>query len=141
VKILGLVGALGEQIEGMLAVSLAHAVLAGAKAMEELLVSPYGPFVALEGGEIADRTGHIRLQMLADRGEGKLTAMEFLEDADTREQSHDAKKRVGLRIHFAGENLNRDRMLTHIVRHPKPRDTRKRKSDLLASHQLENDRA
>ena len=71
----------------MLAISLAHAVLAGAKAMEELLVSPYGPFVALEGGEIADRTGHIRLQMLADRGEGKLTAVEFLEDADAREQS------------------------------------------------------
>ena len=40
VEILGLIGALGEQIEGMLAISLAHAVLAGAKAMEELLIGP-----------------------------------------------------------------------------------------------------
>ena len=43
--------------------------------------------------------------MLAGGGEGKLTAWELLEDADAREQSHYAEKRIGLRIHFAGESL------------------------------------
>src|SRR5262245_58012796 len=45
VKILGLIRALGEQIEGMLAISLAHAVLASAKAMEKLLIRPYRPLI------------------------------------------------------------------------------------------------
>jgi hypothetical protein len=54
VEILGLVGAIGKEVEGMLAISLAHAVLAGAKTMEELLIGPYRPFVAGEGREIAD---------------------------------------------------------------------------------------
>ncbi len=35
VEILGLVGALGKEVEGMLAISLAHAVLTGAKTIEE----------------------------------------------------------------------------------------------------------
>src|SRR5579871_3975192 len=53
VEILGLVRALGKEVEGMLAISLAHAVPTGAKTMEELLIGPYRPFVAREGGEIA----------------------------------------------------------------------------------------
>jgi hypothetical protein len=71
--------------------------------------------------------------MLAGGGERKLTAGELLEDADAREQSHCAEKRIGLRIHFAGESLYRDGIVAHMVRHPKLRDTRKREGDLLAS--------
>src|SRR5262245_23673753 len=46
VKILGLVRALGEQIEGMLAISLAHAVLARAKAMQEVFIRSCRPLIA-----------------------------------------------------------------------------------------------
>src|SRR5262245_39383641 len=46
VKILGLVRALGEQIKGMLAISPAHAVLARAKAMQEVLIRPCRPLIS-----------------------------------------------------------------------------------------------
>jgi len=72
--------------------------------------------------------------MLAGGGEGKLTAWELLEDADAREQSHYAEKRIGLRTHFAGESLYRDGIVAHVVRHSKPRHARKREGNLLASH-------
>src|SRR5262249_57782770 len=90
---------------------------------------------------IAHRPGNICMEMLAGGGERKLTAGELLEDADAGEQSHYAEKGIGLSIHFAGESLYRDGIVAHMVRHPKPRHASKRKRDLLASHQLEHDRA
>ena len=131
-----LVGPLGEEIEDVLAIGLAHAVLAGPQTRGEVLVGARGPLVAKHHGEISDRTRHIRFEQFAGRCQGEMARRPLLEHAEAREHAHDAVERGRVRTRLGGNLLNRLRFAIHVIGDAEPRHAGQRISELLAEQKL-----